>query len=162
MSKDSPYVTSVFIWDSSTISQAFQAYPHDVFQSFWQRFDPLVQSGRLTSVREVKLEIDASSKDVVRASISYLENLNPSFFLEPTEDEQSLVKQLTNDPKLSSASNRWTNKPRPDADPYVIARARASSPAGIVVTEESQSLDKTATIPAVCRYVGLHFLHSIR
>ncbi len=158
-SVDDPIATAVFVLDTSTVSQAFRAYPKGIFPSFWQIFDELALAGGLTSVHEVKRELDASPSEIVREAVSYLENLIPGFFPEPTAGEQALVKQMTNNPDLSSASNRWVSKEVTDADPYVVARGRALAPSGIVVTEESQRADRDDRIPSVCRYHGLRCIN---
>jgi hypothetical protein len=86
---------------------------------------------------------------------AYLERLNGEFFADPTESEQVLVREMANEPILSSAANRWLSKAdrgTEDADPFLIARVRASIVAATVVTEESQEQSNGASVYAVCGY----------
>ena len=145
---------TLYLLDTSTISQAFGSFNPDIFVSFWERFDALVGDGRVASVRLVRLELENSSKPAIAQSLLRLESLNRNFFSDPTEQEQRMVREMTNDPALSAAANRWRRKGErgtEDADPYLIARSRASMLPITVVTEESSADNRTGTIPAVCR-----------
>ena len=147
-----------YLLDTSTLSQAFGAFNPVIFFSFWERFDALVQAGRVASVRLVRLELENSSKPAVSMSPVHLENFNRNFFSDPTEREQQIVRDMINDPAVSSAANRWRSKLErgtEDADPWLIARARASMLSITVVTEESQDTAKTDRLPAVCRQFGI-------
>ncbi len=146
---------SELLLDSSTISQIFRSFYRDLFPSFWQRFDELVRNGSAVSVRHVSLELANARDTTIVQAIGYLENLTPGFFSEPAEREQALVREMTNDPNLSAAANRWLSKFNQGteyADPYLIAKVRASILPATVVTEESQDLAQRAGIPYVCHY----------
>ena len=148
----------LYLLDTSTISQAFGSFNPNIFVSFWERFDTLVQAGRVASVRLVRLELEQASKPAVAWSPLRLENLNRNFFSDPTEQEQQMVGAMSNDPELSAAANRWISKwerGTEDADPYLIARARVSMPPVTIVTEESSADNRPGTIPAVCRRFGI-------
>ena len=115
----------LYLLDTSTISQAFGSFNPNIFVSFWERFDALVQAGRVASVRLVRLELGQASKPAVARSHLRLENFNRNFFSYPTGPEQQMVRRMTNDPALSAAANRWRSKGglgTGDADPYLIAR----------------------------------------
>ena len=64
---------------------------------------------------------------------------------------------MTNDPALSQAANRWISK-EIDADPYLIAKVRSTPPA-ILVTEESQDINRRDRIPSVCHHLGLGYIN---
>ena len=151
---------TLYLLDTSTISQAFGSFNPRIFVSFWARFDALVRAGGVASVRLVRLELGNSSKLAVAQSPLRLESLNRNFFSAPTGLEQLMVREMANDPALSAAANRWRSKGgrgTGDADPYLIARSRASVPSITVVTEESSAANRTGTIPAVCRYFTLPY-----
>ncbi len=83
-------------------------------------------------------------------------SFNPGIFV--SFWELLLAQEMSNDPALSAAANRWISKwdrGTEDADPYLIARARASMLPITVVTEESASDNHPGTIPAVCRHFNL-------
>ena len=148
----------LYIVDNSTISQIFRAFYRSAFPSFWDQFDNMVKNGIITSVRTVRLELDKML--VIRRSPKLPHISQPStavFFEEPSAREQALVRQMMNDPDLSAASSRWRSKNErgtEDADPYLIAKVRASILPATVVTEESQELSRTAGIYAVCHHFG--------
>lgn len=147
-----------YLLDTSTISEAFRAFNPDIFVSFWELFDALVRDGGVASVRLVRLELERASKPAVARSPLRLENLNRNFFIDPTEQELLLVGEMSNDPALSAAASRWISKwdrGTEDADPHLIARARASMMSITVVTEESAADNRLDTIPAVCRHFNL-------
>ena len=143
----------MYILDDNTISQIWRSYHQDIFPSFWERFDLLVREEGAVSIDAVRDELLDSRR--VSGAVAHLERLNPSFFAEPTVHEQASVQAMSNDPRLSSAANRWLSKSRDDADPYLIAKGLASSVPAVVVTEESQDLAKTASIFYVCHYYGV-------
>ena len=150
----------LYLLDTSTLSQAFGAFNPDIFVSFWERFDALVQNGGAVSVRLVRLELENAPKPAVSQSPRHLENFNRNFFSDPTDQEQQIVREMSNTPALSAAANRWRSKwerGTEDADPYLIARARVSILPITVVTEERSDDNRTGTIPAVCRHFGLRY-----
>ena len=143
----------LLVLDTSSISTIFRFYHRTRFPSFWEAFNELVQSKRANSVRTVRHELNASPQQVVRESAAQLEALVPDFFADPAEPEQDYVREMANDPAFSDAANRWISK-EVDADPYLIAKVRAT-PRAMLVTEESQDLDKLDRIPSVCHRLGL-------
>ena len=148
----------LYLLDTNTISQAFGSFNPGIFVSFWERFDVLVRDGGAASVRLVRLELERAPKSAVVQSILRLENLNHDFFSDPTERELLLVQEMSNDPALSAAANRWIikgDRGTEDADPHLIARARASILPITVVTEESAADNRPGAIPAVCRHFNL-------
>ena len=148
----------LYVLDTSTLSQAFRAFDPDIFVSFWEHFNSFVRDGGAVSVRQVRLELANAPWPAVAQSPLRLESFNRDFFSDPTEQEQQIVREMTNDPALSAAANRWRSKGGEndeDADPYLIARARASVLPITIVTEESSNNRRTSTIPAVCRHFRL-------
>ena len=150
MTKTTP---PLLVLDTNSISTIFRFYHRTRFPSFWEAFNALVQLGRANSVRTVRHELNASPQQVVRESVAQLEALSQNFFADPTEPEQGYVREMANDPAFSEAANRWISK-KVDADPYLIAKVRAT-PGAILVTEKSQDLGKLERIPSICHRLGL-------
>ena len=148
--QDDPHL---LVLDTNSISTIFRFYHQTRFPSFWEEFNALVQLGGANSVRTVRHELDASPQQVVRESVAHLEALSRDFFADPSETEQDYVREMTNDPTFSEAANRWTSKVV-DADPYLIAKVRAT-PRAILVTEEGQDISKRERIPSICHRLGL-------
>ena len=146
----------LFILDTSSISQLFSAFSNRNFPTLWSNFDRLAQDGQAVSVSAVRAELAASAR--FANAVTHLVSLNRNFFSDPTEQEQQIVRDMTNDPALSAAANRWRSKARQgrvDADPYLAAKARTVAVAAALVTEESPDAAKTDRLPAVCRRFGI-------
>ena len=150
---------ALYILDTSTISEIFRSYYQDRFPSFWARFDEAVLAHAFSSVRSVERELAGARRNEVADSIEHLRSLNRDFFSDPSEEEQNLVREMLNNPALSAANNRWAAKSirgREDADPFLIAKARAQRELfvrTVVVTQESAA--NSAGIPAVRQVFGI-------
>lgn len=159
MPGNSEVANSLYVLDTNTIRQIFGAYYQDTFLGFWTRFDDLVRSRKAVSCRAVGKELENDAKVEIRGSVEHLRHLNSEFFGEPNDQEQVFVRQMLNDPSLSSANNRWAGKAsrgREDADPFIIAKARALGELFVrtaVVTEEAPN--NPANIPQVCQRFGI-------
>ena len=150
----------LYILDNNTISEIFRSYYREQFPAFWERFDELVRAGSAVSVRAVRMELENASRPEIAAAVRHLLDLNPEFFAEPGEQEQILVRQMTNDPALSAANSRWASKATrgiEDADPYLIAKARVAHNV-LFVTATVVTLEQginPANVPAVCARFGV-------
>ncbi len=163
MPGNDPHGDEWYILDSSTISEIFRSYYQDQFPSFWERLNESVRTGRVVSVRAVQIELENASRPEIVNSVGYLRDLNPRFFSDPDEQEQSLVREMLNDPSLSAANNRWrekANRGTEDADPYLIAKARVQnlSLTGATVVTQEQA-DNPSNIPAVCQRFGVRCIN---
>ena len=137
-----------FVLDTSSFRVIGNYYP-DRFPSFWQRFDELVASAEIISVREVHRELDQQvTKDWLREWIK----TNKGMFLTPGQPDTQFVREIFT---VSHFQMLVTQKQRlkgmPVADPFVVACAKVRD--GCVVTEESAK-PGAARIPNVCG----HFL----
>lgn len=47
----------IYVFDTNSFLELQSYYP-ETFPTFWERFEELVQDGRLTSVREVRKELE--------------------------------------------------------------------------------------------------------
>ena len=155
---NSTSLSATYVLDSNAISEIFRSYYRCQFPSFWERFDELVLSQRVVSVRAVRSELEAGSRGVIAKSVAYLENLNGDFFHRPDDAEQMLVREMTNDPLLSAARNRWRSKVArgvEDADPYLVAMGRVTSPSCDFQVVTLESAGNPAGVPSVCGRFGV-------
>ena len=153
---------SLYVLDNSTISQIFRSFYPEAFPSFWERFDELVLNGSAVSVRHVCLELENARRPAIARAPGYLKDLNRAFFHDPSEQEQLLVRTMTNDSNLSDAAKRWISKSAQgteDADPYLVAKVRVSILPATVVTEESPDSARIDRIPAVCQHFGINCIN---
>ena len=160
----------IMVLDSNTVSTIFRYYHRGLFPNFWDRFEDLVRSGGMTSVRMVRHELAKFSWAQARDPVACLQEWNRDFFADPAEAEEDYVHQMVNwvDVKaqfspaetrhLSAAVNRWCRDENTDADPYLIAKVRATE-GSILVTEESQDLTKPGRIPCICDIFGVCYMN---
>ena len=151
----------LLVLDSNTISTIFRHYHRGLFPNFWVQFEALVRSGGATSVRMVRHELAKFRWAQATDPVACLQEWSRDFFADPAEAEEDYVHQMVNwvDAKaqfsrdetrhLSAAVNRWCRDENTDADPYLIAKVRATE-GSILVTEESQDLTKSGRIPCIC------------
>lgn len=132
--------------DTSALIAAWQErYPPENFPSVWQRFDGLIEDGRLIAPVEVHREI-AKRSDELHGWLK----ARPGMFRELEEDIQiEAMRVLAAHPRLVGE-----RKLRTSADPFVIALARVE--ALQIVTEEklTNSLSRP-NIPDVCQALNM-------
>jgi hypothetical protein len=133
-----------YVFDNSPLSSLFKNFYRGRFPSLWERFDQLVADGRLTSTREVKREIDASSI----ASMREWADANPAIFATPTGAEAAAVAQIYQVPHFQqNIEKQKLLKGGLLADPFVIAKAMSAK--STVVTMELFKAN-AAKIPNIC------------
>lgn len=132
--------TAIYCFDSSAlIHAATRAYPIEVFASFWERFEHLIQTGRVIASDEVLCEI-ARKDDELHAWCKAHRDL----FVPMTEEIQLAAIEVT----ATVPSLVDLNKGRGQADPFVVALARVRS--ATVVSQESTK-PTAPKIPDACR-----------
>lgn len=126
-------------------------YPTDVFASLLDRFDALIQEGRLVAPELVREEIGIVGSPEL---IAWAKDRDAMFQPNATvlADAQNIQHRF---PGLLDPKSLYE-----EADAYIIAMARAN-PAGIVVTQETPAAEKpkpkrTHFIPDVCREMGIN------
>lgn len=137
----------IFVFDCNSLSNILKHYYEDRFPSFWERFDDLIKSKEIISVREVKNELTLRFDD---DKIDRLIKINGDFFTQPTTDELSFIT------KIYSITHFQQNLDRKKllsggyfADPFIIAKAWKEH--GTVVTEEDNK-PNAAKIPNICNH----------
>jgi hypothetical protein len=141
-----------YVFDSSALSMMFRNFYRATFPTLWERFDALVEQGKVTSTREVRREIEDSSVESLRNWAKQ----HPEIFPAPTSEEAKRVsciyqvRHFQQNIKLQKVLKGGKN-----ADPFVIARAWVLS--GSVVTMERES-QNAAKIPNISKYFGVKCL----
>jgi len=141
-----------YVFDTSSLIDLFSNFYESRFPSLWRKFDQLVASQRLASVREASNEIQRHYR---ADRLTEWMRQNPSVFTEPTEGEVAFVKEIfeyTHFQTLISRKSRLTGQPV--ADPFVIARAKVFN--ATVVTQE-HFRENAAKIPNVCEHFGIEW-----
>lgn len=124
-------------------------YPEDVFESLWVKIETLVKDGRLKSHREVLRELRQQDDEVARWAKAHR-----TMFGDPDEAQQKWIEEIARDfPNLVDYESA-----RPQADPFVIARALSENSLAVVTSERSGTALRPR-IPDVCQAKGVSCLN---
>ncbi len=138
-----------YVFDSNSLMTLFKHYYPERFPTLWEKFDTLVSSGELVSVREVFNEIGASDDGLG----GWAKEQKNTLFAEPTVDEFRFVTEIFKVTHFQDMIRRKERlKGKPVADPFVIARAKVLG--ACVVTEEKHTKN-AAKIPNVCEHFSI-------
>jgi hypothetical protein len=138
-----------YVIDTSSLRVIGHYFPNR-FPSFWGRFNALVSSGEMTSVREVLRELEVQN---TRQHLLEWAQTNRAIFRLPTTQETQFVASIfsvINFQHLLSRRQLLTGGPV--ADPFLVAAAHANG--ACVVTEEEHK-PNAAKIPNVCEHFGV-------
>ena len=135
-----------YVFDTNTLTVIFGYYYFGRFPSFWIKFNDLKDKKDITSVREVRREIEEwKSGDNLEEWVSK----NTDFFEIPTAAEGSFITEIYS---ISHFQQNMEKKKRLKggafADPFIIAKAKINN--AIVVTLEKYK-ENAATIPNICK-----------
>jgi len=138
-----------FVFDSNSWRVLENFYPSR-FPSFWAKFDGVVGTSDVVSVREVHNELDRRVRaDWLRVWVKQ----HRTAFLDPTPAETLFVAQIFAVRHFQMlVGQEQLLKGQPVADPFVIACAHVRG--GCVVTEEFLK-PNAAKIPNVCEHFGV-------
>lgn len=135
-----------YVFDTNAFSQLFHSYYRSRFPTLWVQFDELIDSGEITSTREVAREIEGDRVAALREWAANQHKLFPT----PSAEEARFVGQIFAVPHFRQIIERnKLLKGGLNADPFVIARAHAIG--GTVVTLEGEP-PNGAKIPNICRH----------
>ncbi len=138
-----------FCIDTSSLVQAWtRAYPIDLFPTFWDKMDDLVDKGRIIAPDEVLRETGRRDDGLYK----WLKERDGLIW--KIDDElQASVSQVMADFPFMVKNRTGKNA----ADPWVVALARITS--ATVVTEENEDNSTTnPKIPLVCKHYKVRFI----
>lgn len=136
----------IYVFDTSAFIALFRKenYDKDVFPTLWEKFDELVRSKRIVSVREARREFKRRDDDLTAWA-----KKNPERFYPPSDRQTEFIKDLFSDFHFQGLiKHKKIVGGGYEADPFVIACAYDVS--GCVVTQEKDK-PNAPCIPAVCR-----------
>lgn len=140
---------TTYVFDSGPLIVLFNHYYPGRFPSLWERFDETVNSGRITSTREVFNELEGRGD-----MLSDWCKENRKVFATPSSNELEFVTEIFNVRHFQAMIRRKERLlGKPVADPFVIARARILDEGCVVTTEDERP--NAARIPNVCKYFGI-------
>jgi hypothetical protein len=143
-----------YVFDSGPLINLFRHYYPKRFPSLWEKFNSLVASGEIVSVREVYQEI-SERKD---ALAEWAKEQKDGLFLPSTAEELRFVGTIF-EVKHFQAMIRTKERlqGKPVADPFVIARAKILH-CSVVTTELLK--DNAAGIPNVCKHFKIECINT--
>ncbi|MEA5463178.1 PIN domain-containing protein [Leptothoe sp. PORK10 BA2] len=136
----------IYVFDTSSLIVLKNFYP-DNFPSFWQAWDEMVENEIITSVREVKNELEnRDSPDFIQQWVKE----HKTMFEIPGPDALMFIAQIFAIKHFQALISQQARlRGTPVADPFVIAVAKAKSGTG--VTEERLK-PNAAKVPNVCKH----------
>ena len=148
-SSESPTTDLLYSIDTCSLIEAWRQFPPEFVRSLWEeRLPALIGSGHLRATREVRIELERHSSELVEWA---LDEEQAALFVEVDEEIQKVVTEiLGSHPRLIDPETL-----RSGADPFVIGLARCGD--ATVVTEEKMSRDSANNpkIPDVCAHYDI-------
>lgn len=142
----------MYAFDTSPLSTLFKNYYRSRFPTLWDRFDGLVDEGRIVSTREVRRECNDGPVETLRTWAAVQQN----FFHVPTAAEGGFVGQIYAVPHFQqNIEQQKLLRGGRNADPFVIAKA-ATSGCAVVTMEKLKA--NSAKIPNICQHFGIECL----
>ena len=141
-----------FVLDTGPISALQYSYP-DIFPSLWKLLQDDVNDGIISSVMEVRRELE--NRQIPGDFIEKWIIRNSRIFTPPDIDEQNFVRQLMSETRGKMLVSQKTIKAgKPAADPWIIAKALHTQ-STVVTLEKRTAPDHTTNptqgkIPDVC------------
>ncbi len=142
----------IYIIDTNSISHIMKTFYFETFPSFWERFNPLVESMQIISTRESLNEIKYINHiaEDVENWFNRLSIRKEVFFSIPTVEELNYVTKILSIQHFQqSVTKQSFLKGNPIADPFIVGKAMAFQ--GTVITEEKYK-ENSAKIPNICEY----------
>lgn len=141
-----------YVFDNNSLTSIFKFYYFESFPSFWDKFNRLVISGDIVSVREVRRELEAMNR------WNYIKNWasdHPNFFESPSKEEMEFITEIYKIRHFQlNIEKKILLKGSPIADPFIIAKAKTNS--AIVVTEEKFK-ENASKIPNICKRFDIEY-----
>ena len=142
----------MYVFDNSPLSVLFRNYYRGRFPTLWERFDGLIDEGRIVSTREVLREAEDSSLDNLRDWAA----ANQAVFHTPIAAEGAFVTGIYAVPHFQqNIEQKKLLKGGRNADPFVISKAAVE---GRTVVTMEQFKENGAKIPNICAHFDIECL----
>ena len=143
-----------YVFDNNSLTSIFKFYYFNNFPSFWKKFNPMVISKAIVSVREVRRELEDMNRwEYIKGWASNY----PHFFESPKKEELEFTTQIYKVKHFQqNIEKRNLVKGSPIADPFIVAKAKIND--AVVVTEEKFS-EHASKIPNICRHFKIEYVN---
>lgn len=132
--------------DTNILIGLVQRYPRDIFPAMWTNIESSVEAGSSCICEAILREVHRGGDDLHK----WAKNL-PGFVCQATDEELESVAEI------AVAHPGWVQGPLNEADPFVIAHAKAEM--SVIVTEETRkgptTSDKNQKIPNIADEHGV-------
>lgn len=132
--------------DTNILIGLVQRYPRDIFPAMWSNIESAVQDGDSCICEAILREVHRGGDELHK----WAKEL-PGFVCPATDEELASVAEI------AVAHPGWVQGPLNEADPFVIAHAKAEK--SKIVTEETRkgpnTLDKNQKIPNIADEHGV-------
>jgi replicative DNA helicase len=134
----------MYVFDTNAFLVLGHYYP-DNFPTLWEHLEELVVNEEMTSVKEVKRELELNSHS---EHIEKWVKLHSKIFKAPSHDEMIVVSEIFQNKTFQGLVKKSNLlKGLPVADPFIVASAKVKN--ACVVTQEKYK-KHAARIPNVC------------
>ena len=141
----------IYVFDSSPLIVLFRHYYPERFPSLWEKFDSMISSQQIISVREVSNELEGQED-----RLSAWTGNNKEFFCMPTTGELNFVAEIFRIQHFQALIRRKEQLAgKPVADPFVIAKAKVGW--HCLVTQENFK-ENAAKIPNICNHFNIPYV----
>ncbi len=131
---------NTYVLDTGFFIISRDYYP-ETFPSFWKKLNEAVSQEIISSVEQVRAELEQYKGEQEHLA-NWISN-NRNIFTNPTPEEQNVVRGIFQNREFQTLiSKKQTMKGNPVADPFVIAKAIANQ--SIVVTREKPAPTRKA------------------
>lgn len=143
----------IYCIDTSALMDAWiRYYSPDVFPSLWGNIDEMIEQRELISPEEVLFELEKKEDDLYQ----WAKNRKNMFKTLTAEIQLATNEILSAFPRLVEAG-----KDRTEADPFVIAVAKAND-ATFITSEKFSSKQKKVRIPVVCQHYNIKSINMLQ
>ncbi len=151
-----------YVLDTGFFSISRDYYP-EAFPTLWEKMNESVDKDLISSVIEVKRELDRYGGEQEHL-LGWAKD-NKHIFTQPTTEEQMNIRRIFEIPDFTKVINdKEILRGNPQADPFVIAKVMACED-GVVVTGEKHAKtnkngkrDGAPKIPDICDYFKVECL----
>lgn len=140
-----------YVFDTNVFRQIFASYYRAIFPSFWEKLEPLLHNGTISSTSVVLSEL--KYQGLAQDGLIWLQN-RPGLFPPTTRGEGDFLRKIyaVEHFRQQNIGVRELYKGGNHADPYIVARADLLG--ATVVTQETYRVH-SAKIPNICEYFCL-------
>lgn len=138
----------MYVFDSGAFIHLFKYYYTDTFKSLWEKFNELVDSGKIISVIEVRRELEDHGDRLA----DWVKNHN-KIFLKPNQEEANVVTHIYSHVHFEHNIKKQNQMQYCNAaDPWVVAKAKVN---GYKVVSTEVYKKDGAKVPNLCEYEGV-------